>query len=216
MGLASKFFLATSAVIVLCLVVAGWSLVVVSHLVDVNRAIATHTVPAVRLEASLRQPLDRLFQFEARHFVLREPRYGALWNARAEEMAQKLQQLGDYLTMEEERRQYRKLIGAFTAYRENVTSGLAAGRRPEAADRQSAIAGARIQRSLARLLDVTSVGAERAQLEASGLERRTWNAVMLALLASIGAAVLAVWLFSRRVTQTLRRLAEATAHVAEG
>src|SRR5262245_40095035 len=85
MGLAAKFFLAASLMILAVMVVAGRDLQVVRHLVEVHRAIVTRTVPAVQTEAALRQSLQRLRHLQVRYFVLRDARYIELWNVRAHE-----------------------------------------------------------------------------------------------------------------------------------
>jgi two-component system sensor histidine kinase GlrK len=219
MGLASKFFLVTSLVVLLFLMVASWSLLVVSHLVDVNRAITTRTLPAVKLEASLRQPLERLFQLATRYEVLQDSRYGALWSVQVNGVTGDIDQLRDYLTTADERKQHRKLVAAFALYRARVANRLAvspAAQAPDRAARESMTDTRRLRRGLARLLDATSAAGGVAREQARALEHRTWSAVALAFVASVCGALLAVGLIAQRMKRTLRRLSTATADVARG
>ena len=63
MRLSDKAF--TSALVILALVaVATWSLLAISRLVDVNRGIATQSLPALRMGTSLREQLGGLTRTE--------------------------------------------------------------------------------------------------------------------------------------------------------
>src|SRR5690242_21912872 len=83
MGHAAKIFLATSFLILALVGIAAWSLRAVSDLVAVNQAIIMRSVPALRLEMSLRQSVASLLRLDARAAVLRDATYVALWDARA-------------------------------------------------------------------------------------------------------------------------------------
>jgi signal transduction histidine kinase len=99
MRLSYKVFM-TSALVILALVaVATWSLLAISRLVDVNRGIATQSLPALRMGTSLREQLGGLTRTEmdARPAAKdKEPAQKA-WNDRAAEMAKDFALLRSFL-----------------------------------------------------------------------------------------------------------------------
>jgi signal transduction histidine kinase len=64
MRLSYKVFMTSALVILALLGVATWSLLAISRLVDVNRSIATQSLPALRMGASLREQLAGLTRTE--------------------------------------------------------------------------------------------------------------------------------------------------------
>ena len=84
MRLAWKVFLSTSLVMVVLVGIAAWSLRAVNKFVHVNATIIGRSVPALRLETSLRESMLSLLRLESRWAVLRDPGYAALWNERAD------------------------------------------------------------------------------------------------------------------------------------
>ena len=82
MRLAAKIFLATSLVLLVLVVVAGWSLVAVKRVVEGNRAVVTRSIPALQLEGALGESMAVLVRLETRYQVLQDRRYRDLWNAR--------------------------------------------------------------------------------------------------------------------------------------
>src|SRR3972149_6757590 len=117
MRLSYKVFM-TSALVILALVaVATWSLLAISRLVDVNRGIATQSLPALRMGTSLREQLGGLTRIgmDARP-AAGEPAQKA-WNDRTARMAKDFDLLRSFLGTEEERSQHQAAIVAFAIYR---------------------------------------------------------------------------------------------------
>ena len=209
MRLSYKVFM-TSALVILALVtVATWSLLAISRLVDVNRGIATQSLPALRMGTSLRAQLGGLTRTEmdARP-AAGEPAQKA-WNDRAARMAKDFDLLRSFLGTEEERSQHQEATVAFAIYRRLAAMGpgLDAERR-FAADRTGA--------HLDRMLGATYGALEEAQIEARQLEGHTWNTVFWALLASLAAALATTAFLAVHLTRSLSRLSIATAQLADG
>ena len=204
MRLAAKIFLATSLVLLALVVVAGWSLLAVQRVVEVNRAIITRSIPALQLESALTESMAALVRLESRYEVLEDRRYQDLWNARADQTAEGLARL-DELVGPSERKRLAKVMAAFTRYR--ATANDQAG---------ASAAASRTQRSLAQLKQATGQALKHAQLAARRLERRTWRAVMLVLPFSLLALVAGTVALSLRMTRALARLSAATREVADG
>jgi len=209
MRLPYKVFLTSALVIVALVGVATWSLLAISRLVDVNRGIATQSLPALRMGASLREQLGGLTRTEmdAGPAAL-EPARRA-WNDRAARMAKDFDLLRSFLSSEEERSQHQEAIVAFALYRRlaAIGPGLDSERR-FAADRTGAY--------LDRVLGATYGALEEAQAEARQLERHTWNTVYWALFASLAAALATTAFLAVHLRRSLRRLSIATAQLADG
>ena len=77
MRLAWKVFLSTSLVMVVLVGIAAWSLRAVNEFVHVNATIIERSVPALRLETSLRESMLSMLRLESRWAVLRDPGYAA-------------------------------------------------------------------------------------------------------------------------------------------
>jgi signal transduction histidine kinase len=208
MRLPYKVFMTSALVIVALIGVAIWSLLAISRLVDVNRGIATQSLPALRLGTSLREELGHLTRTELAARQAAEPAKKS-WNDRAARMATELDLLRSFLSSEEERSQHQEAIVAFAIYRRlaAMEPGLAAERR-FAADRTGAY--------LDRMLGATYGALEEAQVEARQLERHTWNTVFWALLASLAAALATTAFLAVHLRRSLRRLSVATAQLADG
>ena len=84
MRLASKFFAATTLVIMALVGVAAWSLLAVDHLVRAHREITDRSLPALQIEVALQEVVPRLLRLEARYLVLRDRAYGDLLKERTE------------------------------------------------------------------------------------------------------------------------------------
>jgi len=209
MRLSYKVFMTSALVILSMVTVATWSLLAISRLVDVNRGIATQSLPTLRMGTSLREQLGGLTRTEmdARQDA-GEPAQKA-WNDRAARMAKEFDLLRSFLGTEEERSQHQEATVAFAIYRRLAAMGpgLDAERR-FAADRTGA--------HLDRMLGATSGALEEAQIEARQLEGRTWNTVFWALLASLAAALATTAFLAVHLTRSLRRLSIATAQLADG
>jgi len=219
MGLAAKFFLAASLMILAVMVVAGRDLQVVRHLVEVHRAIVTRTVPAVQTEATLQQSLQRLLHLQTRYFILHDWRYADLWTARAHEFTGMLDRLSPYLTTSDERKQLAKLRAAFERYGRLVAHQFerpVRGKVFTARGREVERAAARVEHTLVRLTETTTAAAERSQRDALLLEERTWKAVLITIGGSVLATMVAAWLLAYRMTRAIRRLSAATAEMAQG
>src|SRR2546428_10398934 len=117
MRLAWKVFLSTSLVMVVLVGIGAWSLRAVNEFVHVNATIIGRSVPALRLETSLRESMLSLLRLESRWAVLRDPGYAALWNERADRAREDLDRLGALLTTAEEAKYLRKSRDSFILYR---------------------------------------------------------------------------------------------------
>jgi len=72
MRLAPKIFLVAALVIAVLSVAVGWSALTVERLVTANQDIAARSVPAMRLQAALRESAGSLVRLETRALVLRD------------------------------------------------------------------------------------------------------------------------------------------------
>src|SRR5262245_46242484 len=102
MRLASKIFLALAVMVVALVSVAVLSLRAIDRLVDVNREIATETLPTLRLASSVRDSVLTLGRLEARFLVLRDPQYATLWEERASRASADLETLRGFATSRRE------------------------------------------------------------------------------------------------------------------
>ncbi|HEY3064843.1 MAG TPA: ATP-binding protein [Methylomirabilota bacterium] len=222
MRLASKIFLTSSLVIVVLVGVGALGLRAVGRLVSVNREISTHSVPALRLGASLREALASLARVEARALVLRDARFAALWDEAAARVDDDLAHLQHVITTERERVRWEDARAAFDAYRDVVARERALVRRRDhagalrLAESEGRARRERVEVSLENLMKATEAAVSAKQVEAARLERRTWTAVVLALGAALALALVGTGFIAWRMTRSLRRLSEATAAVAAG
>jgi two-component system, NtrC family, sensor histidine kinase GlrK len=209
MRLSHKVFVTTALLILALAGVGTWSLLAISRLVDVNRAIATQSVPALRLATSLREQLTGLTRTDENAGPGAAEGAQRVWNDRASRMAKDLSLLRAFLGTEEERTQHQEAMVAFSTYRRlaGMGSGLSAERR---------VASDRTGTHLDRLLGATYGALEDAQLEARELEANTWNTVFWALLASLTAALMTAGFLTAYLTRSLRRLSLATGQLADG
>ena len=209
MRLSYKVFMATALLILALVAVASWSLHAISRLVDVNRGIATESLPALRMGASLREHLAALTRTEADASPSAPEVLQKAWNDRASRMSKDFGLLRSFLGTEEERSQHQEAMVAFATYRRlaGMGSGLSAERR-FAADRTGA--------HLDRMVGATYAALEESQLEARDLEGRTWNTVFWALLATVAIALGTAGFLAAHLSRSLRRLSVATGELAEG
>src|SRR5213596_3745548 len=202
MRLGSKIFLTSALVIIVLAGVGFLSLRALGRLVSVNREIATRTVPTLRLTASAREAIAPLVRLEARAIVLGDPRYATAWTERAARVADNLERLAEYAVSEREAFYLHEASAAFEGYRRVVAEEQALLQRGERA------------RAL-RLTD-TDARVLAADAEAARLEARTWTAVLIALGAAVGLALLGTAVVAQRMTRSLALLSSATAEVAAG
>lgn len=222
MRLASKIFAATTLVILALVGVAAWSLLAVDHLVLAHRDITNRSLPALQLEASLQDAVPRLLRLEARHLVLRDRAYGNLVTERMERTAAELGRLDTLLRSTEEQASYRDAVAALATYGEHVkrerallTKGETA-RALQLSEGPARSAAERLDRALAKLTEATSAEVDRAQAAVRALETRTWTTVLVALGASLLAAIGATGFVAFRLTRSVRQLSAATGRVADG
>jgi len=222
MRLASKIFLTSALVIVVLAGVGVLSLGAVGRLVSVNREITTQTVPALRLAAGAREAIAPLTRLEARALVLRDAHYVTLWAERAAQVTRDLERLGAYATTALEAARLAEAREAFEGYRSVVAREWEFAVRGDVrralllADTDALTLSGRVESSLDDLLNATHARALAAQAEAAHLEARTWTAVLVALGAAVGLALLATGLVAHRMTRSLATLSAATADVAAG
>lgn len=222
MRLAPKVFLVSALVILVLGGVAGWSLHAVNELVEVNRGIATRSVPAIEATSGLPESFRRLVRLEAKYFVLRDRAYADLWNERATRISSELDRLGTLLVTDEEKHWHADAVAAFTRYRALVEQERVLLTRGETAraelisSRDAREAADHAEASVVKLMAATNAALRRAQAEAGALAGRTWNAVVWALVGSLGAALAATGFLAFRMTRALRRLSRATRDLADG
>ena len=218
MRLASRIFLAISVVILVLVVVAGWSLLAMNQIVALNRSLVTQTAPAVRLEAALRESMPALVRLETRYAILHDAGYESLWKARAARVSQDFDRLRGLLLTRQETKLHLKAVAEFAMYQSLVGSlGSGVDRRTAAVSGlEPRLAATRSERALDRLQDATRASLEHSEQRARRLERRTWHAVMIALPASVVLALLGAGVIAVRMTRSLRRLSVATTQVVEG
>src|SRR5213596_1129855 len=204
MRLGSKIFLTSALVIVVLAGVGVLSLLAVDRLVSVNQEIAT------------------LMRLEARAVVLGDARYATAWTERATQVTQDLERLAEYAQSEWEAMHLRAASAAFEAYRRVVAEEHALLRRGDRAravrmtDADARAFAEQVQDSLDGLMAATHTRVLAAQAEAARLEVRTWAAVLVALGAAVGLALLGTAVIAQRMTRSLDLLSSATAEVAAG
>ena len=222
MRLAPKVVLVSALVILVLGGVAGWSLHAVNELVEVNRGIATRSVPAIEATSGLPESFRRLVRLEAKYFVLRDRAYADLWNERATRISSELDRLGTLLVTDEEKHWHADAVAAFTRDRTLVEQERVLLTRGETAraerisSRDAREAADHAEASVVKLMAATNAALRRAQAEAGALAGRTWNAVVWALVGSLGAALAATGFLAFRMTRALRRLSRATRDLADG
>jgi len=220
MRLSSKIFLSSALVIVVLTGVSAMSLGAVGRLVSVNREITTRTIPALSLAASAREAIQPLLGLEARAVVLGDRRYAAAWTELAARIAEDLQRLAEYALSEREAVHLREAGVAFEEYRRIVAEEqalLGRGDRARAVrltDAAARVLGVQVRESLDELMAATRARVLAAQTEAARLETRTWTAVLIALGAAVGLALLGTAIIARRMTRSLDLLSSATEEVA--
>jgi signal transduction histidine kinase len=161
-------------------------------------------------------------RLEARAVVLGDARYAAAWTENAARVADDLERLTEYAQSRWEALRLREARVAFDAYRQVVAEEQALLRRGERAravrmsDADARAFAEEVQDSLDGLMAATHTRVLAAQAEAARLEARTWTAVLVALGAAVGLALLGTAVIAQRMTRSLDLLSSATADVAAG
>lgn len=233
MRLALKIFLANALVVLVLVGVAAWTLAEVAQLITADREIAVRAAEALRLEVSVRELLRRARLLEMRHLVFGDEEYGALPSHETMRIAQGLDRLGAHLASAAEQQHWAEARGAFGEYRAAVTRAREdrargdVARAGEILEKQASPAADRVVAALDRMMDLTQTGLDESQQAAAAalgevrtevgrLRQRTWNAVALALVAAVVAALAGSGFIAVRMTRSLRRLDAATASLAAG
>jgi len=222
MRLASKFFAATTLVIMALVGVAAWSLLAVDHLVRAHREITDRSLPALQIEVALQEVVPRLLRLEARYLVLRDRAYGDLLKERTERAVADLGRLDTLLASMAEMTSYREAVAALASYQGHVNRERALlGKRDPAramaiSEGPARAAAEKLDRALTKLTQDTSAEVSRAQIAVRALENRTWTMVLVALGGSLLAAVAANCFVAFRLTRSVRQLSAATGRVADG
>ncbi len=222
MRLAPKLFLGFSLVIAVLVIVGALSLAAIGRLVAVNRAITTRALPAAQLASSAHDTMQALGRLEGRYLVLGDARYLTLFEERSTRARQDLERLAEVITTRREQELLRAAQEAFHAYREVAIEEqalLRQGQRARAtrlAETQTRVLAERVETSLEALMEVTHAAARAAQLEAAGVEARTWMGVLVALGGAFVVALVAAGFIAQRLSRSLRVLSEATSAVAAG
>jgi hypothetical protein len=210
MRLAPKIFFASSLGIVVLLGVGALSLRAVGHLVSVNAAITTHSVPAVRRTGAAHDAVLSLGRLEARFLLLGDAAFAALWAERAARAREELERLADFLTTPREVELLAAIQKTFEDYREVVAREqtlVLRGSRARANALAESTARAlreRVEADLEALSEATHAAALAAQADAARLEARTWAGVLIALVAALGLALLSTAIIALRLTRSCR------------
>src|SRR5437879_372092 len=214
MRLAAKPFLVSVLVIVVLAAVGFLSFHAVGKLVSVNREIATRTIPAVRLAASIRESIPPLVQFEVRAVVLGDQRYATAWTERAARVTEDLERLAGHAQSEPEVVHLDAARAAFERYRRIVAEEQALVRHGDRArallltDTEARALAEEAQAQVDGLMAAIHTRVLKAQSEAALLEARTWTGVLIALGAAVGLALLVA-------LENARLHAEAQRHIRQ-
>src|SRR6266568_4648782 len=201
MRLPYKVFMTSALVIVALVAVATWSLLAISRLVDVNRGIATQSLPALRMGTSLREQLAGLTRTESDAGPGGAEVAQRAWNDRAARMAKEFDLLRIFLSTDEERWQHQEATVAFATYRRLAAIG-------PGLDSERRLMVDRTEAHLDRMLGATYGALEETQSEARRLEGHTWHTVYWALLVSLAAGLATTAILSVHLTRSLSRMAE--------
>jgi signal transduction histidine kinase len=222
MRLASKIFLTSALVIVVLGGVAALSLRAIDRLVSANRDIVTRTVPALRLTAAAREAIEPLMRLEAQAVALGDPRYTTAWTVRAAQVADDLEQLGEYAKSNWEKQYLREASAAFDGYRRVVAQQRALvhmGDRRGAvrlSDVEARVLAERVEERLGALMSATHTRVLAVEADAARVEGRIWTAVLVALGAAVGLALLGAAFLAHRMTRSLNAVSTAASAVAAG
>jgi signal transduction histidine kinase len=220
MRLRSKIFFACALVILVLGSVSVLSLGAVGRLVSANREITTGAIPTLSLTASAREAIPPLLRLEERAVVLGDQRFATAWTKLAAQTAEDLDRLATYALSEREALYLYEARAAFEEYRRIVADEYALLRRGDRAralrlrDAAARTRAEQVGDSLDGLMAATSAQVLAAQAEAARLEARTWTAVLIALGAAVGLALVGTAIIARRMTRSLDLLSSATAEVA--
>src|SRR5881296_838698 len=212
--LAAKPFLVSLLVITVLAVVGFLSFHAVGNLVAVNREIATHTIPAVRLAASTREAITPLVRLEMRALVLADPGYATAWTERAVRVAEDLERLAGSVKSAREAQKLAAARGAFEHYQSLVATDQELVRRGARAHAlavpysEARTRAEEVQENLDGLMAAIHERVLAAQAEAARLEARTWTGVLIALGAAVGLALLVA-------LENARLHAEAQLHIRQ-
>src|SRR5438876_5034940 len=214
MRLAAKPFLVSVLVIVVLAAVGFLSFHAVGKLVSVNREIATRTIPAVRLAASIRESIPPLVQLEVRAVVLGDQRYATAWTERASRVTEDLERLAGHAQSEPEVVHLDAARAAFEGYRRIVAEEQALVQHGDRAgallltDTEARALAEEAQAKVDGLMAAIHTRVLKAQSEAALLEARTWTGVLLAPGAAVGLALLVA-------LENARLHAEAQRHIRQ-
>lgn len=222
MRLGPKIFVVSALAIVALSSAVAWSLATVKRLVSVNQAIATRSVPALRLQGELRETLHGLVRLETRALVLADRDYARAWAESARRMEKDLRELDGHLETMDEREALAATETAFASYRSLVEAEhrlidrAQPGSALRLAEGPAREATQRVESELTSMTAATEAALARGQARARALEEWTWHAVAAALITSLALALAASAYLSFRITRSLRRLSVATATLAAG
>lgn len=233
MRLAPKIFLANAVVILILVGVAAWTLTEVAGLIGTHRDIVVRAADVLRVEASLRERVGQVHRFEMRALVFGDREYATVSSQEAGQIEKSLNQLHQLLTTDAERAQARQAIRAFANYRATVGKARELRARGDASgasrilETEARPAIERVAAELDALITLTQAALYETQTqakaalgqaksEAARLRERTWNVVIIALIAAVITALLGTGVIAVRMTRSLRRVATATEAIAEG
>ncbi len=233
MRLALKIFLVNLLVILVLVGVAIWSLMAVARLNAADREITIRAAEALRIEVALQDSMNRATELEARHAVFSDQEYEAVTTRETSKITEGLGRLEALLALREERALLGAVKGGFDRYLQSVATVRRLRRGGKGANADTVLDGEvlpasrAVMASLDRLRLLTQVALDRTQVEAQvalsqaeseadQLKSRTWQAVVISLVAAFVVSVLGSAVLAKRMTRSLGNLSKATALVAEG
>jgi signal transduction histidine kinase len=233
MRLALKIFLVNLLVILVLVVVAIWSLMAVARLNAADREITIRAAEALRIEVVLQDAMKRATELEARHAVFSDQEYEAVTTRETSRITEGLTRLDTLLTLPQEKTVLGSVRSGFDQYLEAVGTVRTLRRAGNAADADRILDGKvlpasrSVMSSLERMRLLTQVALDRtqveakvalsqAQSEADQLKYRTWQAVIISLVAAFMLSVIGSAVLARRLTRSLGELSAATGMIAEG
>lgn len=217
-----RIFLGFGLVLLVVLGMGTWSLRATRQLREVTSALLTQTVPAIRLEVSLRQQIPVLMRHEGRAVVLADPIYRTLHTNAAENFERRLEALASILRSHDGQETLAQVRERFAEYRKVVEAEWAAVGRGAREQGLSLSRGAARQAADALVASVEALLAgslAEADLQAArvhALERQAGLVTAFGLGLSLAVGLGLATLVAIRVGRPVRALCHATQLIAQG
>ena len=234
MRLAVKFFLAYSMVILVLAGIAAWSVNEVAKLsIAADPSASVTGAEGLRSAVSLREAVLVAKRVDLRSLIFGDPEYAAASSAGTMRITEELRDLERLITTGKEKSLLETAAADFGSYQAVVGKARTLRSRGDVKGAEKLLLSEgqslvdRVADALERLAALTrdtldqkqseaSAALDRARFEVETLRRRTWKAVITAMIAAVVAALAGTAVIAFRVTRSLRRLSDATRAVAEG